>query len=180
MTLKTSPVYKRVHVPVDLSPDSLNFDPNVAPTDYREIHYYKPEEEIAYGPACWLWDYVRRCKGSGYFVPLSGGIDSCATSVIIHSMCRLVVEACKNGNEQVIKDARLVANKTQDEDWIPSTPQEFSNLIFHTCYMGTKNSSIETRQRAKDLAEKIGSYHVDLNMDSIVASVVSLFEVVTD
>ncbi|OUM52086.1 hypothetical protein BVG19_g1242 [[Candida] boidinii] len=176
---RTTPVYKRVHVPVDLSPDSLNFDPNVAPTDFREIHYYKPEEEIAYGPACWLWDYVRRCKGSGYFVPLSGGIDSCATSVIVHSMCRLVVEACKNGNEQVIKDARLVANKTEDEDWIPATPQEFSNLIFHTCYMGTENSSIETRKRAKDLAEKIGSYHVDLNMDSIVLSMVSLFEVVT-
>lgn len=33
----------------------------------------------------------------GYFVPLSGGIDSCATAVIVFSMCRLVSEAAKNG-----------------------------------------------------------------------------------
>jgi NAD+ synthase (glutamine-hydrolysing) len=23
--------------------------------------YYCPEEEIARGPACWMWDYLRRC-----------------------------------------------------------------------------------------------------------------------
>ncbi|GMG40519.1 unnamed protein product [Ambrosiozyma monospora] len=172
-----SPVYERVRVDAELSPDHLNFDMNVQPTIPRQIHYYKPEEEIAYGPACWLWDYVRRCKGSGFFIPLSGGIDSCATSVIVYSMCRLVVEACEAGNTQVIKDAQLVAN--MPEGWIPSTPQEFSGKIFHTCYMGTKNSSSETRSRAKLLAEKIGSYHVDLNMDTVVNSLISLFEVTT-
>ncbi|GME95807.1 unnamed protein product [Ambrosiozyma monospora] len=172
-----SPVYERVRVDAELSPDHLNFDMNVQPTIPRQIHYYKPEEEIAYGPACWLWDYVRRCKGSGFFIPLSGGIDSCATSVIVFSMCRLVVEACEAGNAQVIKDAQLVAN--MPEGWIPSTPQELSGKIFHTCYMGTKNSSSETRSRAKLLAEKIGSYHVDLNMDTVVNSLVSLFEVTT-
>ena len=31
---------------------------------------------------------LRRCGGAaGYFIPLSGGIDSCATSVIVYSMC---------------------------------------------------------------------------------------------
>jgi hypothetical protein len=45
------------------------------------------------GPACWLWDYLRRSRTQGYFIPLSGGIDSCATSVIVYSMCRLVAEA---------------------------------------------------------------------------------------
>ncbi|ODV83465.1 hypothetical protein CANARDRAFT_9526 [[Candida] arabinofermentans NRRL YB-2248] len=174
---RSSPVYKRIHVPVELSPDHLNFNLNIKPSVPREIHYYKPEEEIAYGPACWLWDYVRRCKGSGYFIPLSGGIDSCATSVIVHSMCRLVVQACNDNNAQVIKDVQMVAN--MPEGWIPKTPQEVANKIFHTCYMGTKNSSIETRTRAKDLAEKIGSYHVDLNMDTLVSAMVSLFEVTT-
>ncbi len=24
---------------------------------------HQPEEEIAYGPACWLWDYLRRSGG---------------------------------------------------------------------------------------------------------------------
>ena len=33
----------------------------------------KPEEEIACGPACWLWDYLRRSGCNGFFLPLSGG-----------------------------------------------------------------------------------------------------------
>jgi NH3-dependent NAD+ synthetase len=48
-------------------------------------------------PACWLWDYLRRSRTQGYFLPLSGGIDSCATAVIVHSMCRLVAEAAERG-----------------------------------------------------------------------------------
>ena len=52
--------------------------------------------------------------------------------------------------------------------------------MFHTCFMGTENSSAETRQRAKDLAEAIGAYHVDLNMDTIVLAVTSLFSFVTN
>jgi hypothetical protein len=50
------------------------------------------------GPACWLWDYLRRSRTQGYFLPLSGGIDSCATAIIVYSMCRLVVEAARGGS----------------------------------------------------------------------------------
>lgn len=172
-----SPKYKRVHVPVELSPHSVTFDPTIVPSYPKDIRYHQPEEEIALGPACWLWDYVRRCKGSGFFLPLSGGIDSCATAVLVHSMCCLVVEACEKGNSQVIKDVASVAN--MEEGWIPTCSQELANKIFHTCFMGTENSSKETRQRAKELANKIGSYHVDLNMDSAVNAMINLFEVTT-
>jgi NAD+ synthase (glutamine-hydrolysing) len=33
----------------------------------------------------------------GYFTPLSGGIDSCTTAVIVFSMCRLVTDAARRG-----------------------------------------------------------------------------------
>lgn len=52
---------------------------------------------ISLGPACWLWDYLRRSRTQGYFIPLSGGIDSCATAVIVYSMCRLVADAARRG-----------------------------------------------------------------------------------
>jgi NAD+ synthase (glutamine-hydrolysing) len=45
--------------------------------------------------------------------------------------------------------------------------------------MGTENSSADTRKRAKDLAKAIGSYHIDMNMDTLVTSVQSLFSLVT-
>ena len=45
--------------------------------------------------------------------------------------------------------------------------------------MGTSNSSKETRQRAKALAEAIGAYHTDLNIDSMVTTLIALFRTVT-
>lgn len=36
---------------------------------------------------------------SGFFIPLSGGIDSCSTATIVFSMCRLVAEAASEGSE---------------------------------------------------------------------------------
>ncbi|KAJ8662222.1 NAD+ synthetase [Lichtheimia ornata] len=169
--------YVRQDVQFSLSHPHMDSDRYLIPNKPREPFYHLPEEEIALGPACWLWDYLRRSKTAGYFLPLSGGIDSCATAVIVASMCRQVVKAAGEGNEQVIADARrLVGGK---EDYIPTDPQEFANHIFYTCYMGTSNSSNETRKRAKDLAETIGSYHTDLNMDTIVSAIHSLFSLVT-
>jgi NAD+ synthase (glutamine-hydrolysing) len=45
--------------------------------------------------------------------------------------------------------------------------------------MGTENSSKETRDRAKKLAGAIGSYHVDMNIDTVVTAVRTLFATVT-
>ncbi len=106
---------------------------------------------------------MRRSKAAGYLVPLSGGIDSCATATIVFSMCRLVVHAIKDGNKEVIADVQRIAAFSKK---LPDTPEEFCNQIFHTVYMGMANqSSKETRQRAKDLANRIGSYHTDMNID---------------
>lgn len=31
-----------------------------------------PEEECCLGPACWMWDFLRRSGAAGFFLPLSG------------------------------------------------------------------------------------------------------------
>ena len=51
------------------------------------------------GPACWMWDYLRRSAQGGFFLPLSGGIDSSSSACLVASMCHLVVEAVNNGSE---------------------------------------------------------------------------------
>lgn len=45
--------------------------------------------------------------------------------------------------------------------------------------MGTENSSEQTAQRAKKLAEEIGAYHFDIKVDPVVAALVALFVKVT-
>ncbi|KAJ2858445.1 glutamine-dependent NAD(+) synthetase [Coemansia erecta] len=177
------PEYPRVEVAFSLSLDYDQLDAQVAPTvPLQFVRYLAPEEEISLGPACWLWDYLRRSRQRGFFLPLSGGIDSCSTALIVHSMCRLVVDACNKGDQQVISDVQMCYGRTTAGDGsfvVPKTPQELANRLFHTCYMGTANSSSETRQRAKQLAQSIGSYHVDLDMDAVVSAIVSLFSLAT-
>lgn len=50
-----------------------------------------------------------------------------------------------------------MTGEPEDSDYVPSDAKEFCGRIFHTCYMGTENSSVETRKRAKDLATAIGA-----------------------
>ena len=38
------------------------------PMEAPKIH--SPEEECALGPACWLWDYLRRSGAGGFLLPL--------------------------------------------------------------------------------------------------------------
>ncbi|CAG8728220.1 15610_t:CDS:2, partial [Racocetra fulgida] len=128
--------YRRIEAPIALSSEEKNFNSHFSPTKPINEHYNTPEQEIAlvlkfeqlfsFGPACWLWDYLRRSKTSGYFLPLSGGVDSCATAVIVHSMCRLVAEAASNGDTQVIMDARKIVGEKEDSDYIPTDPKEFA------------------------------------------------------
>ncbi|MBM6386393.1 MAG: NAD(+) synthase [Paenibacillus sp.] len=173
---ENTPAYQRQEVKMALTHSYIEDDIHIRPTKSRAPFYHTPEEEIALGPACWLWDYLRRSKTAGYFLPLSGGIDSCATATIVASMCRLVVKEAAKGNRHVLEDARRLAG---DANYTPTDPREFAGRIFYTCYMGTSNSSNETRQRAKDLAAVIGSYHTDLDMDTVVKSIHTLFTFVT-
>jgi NAD+ synthase (glutamine-hydrolysing) len=45
--------------------------------------------------------------------------------------------------------------------------------------MGTENSGADTQARAKKLADRIGSYHIDIKIDSIISSFLSVFRLAT-
>ena len=144
----------------------------IPPTRPIPVSYHQPEEEIAYGPACWMWDYLRRSGASGYFVPISGGADSSSTAALVGSMCQLVVRSVADGNMQTRADARKVVG---DPNYIPTDAREFANRILHTCYMASENSSQSTRDRAKAIADQIGAFHLHANIDGIVSAFLALF-----
>ena len=180
--------YPRIEVDFSLSGNDF-FLPCHSPIEWK---FLTPEEEILFGPACWLWDYLRRdatqykiCKledtlqcskvkdlsvswkiicalivksklvqtfctielwprsgQGGFFLPLSGGVDSSSTATIVFSMCNMVVEAVTSGEEQVLADVRKVVG---DPGYTPRDAKELCNRIFVTCYMGSENSSEDTR-----------------------------------
>lgn len=83
--------------------------------------YYTSEEEIEMGPACWLWDYLRKNQASGYFVPLSGGIDSASCALLVFSMCRLLCkEIAISGNIWITDELK----KLLAIDKVPTDPRD--------------------------------------------------------
>lgn len=163
--------FPRISVDFALSSNDPFIDVS-PPIDWK---YYTPEEEISLGPACWMWDYVRRSGQGGFFLPLSGGIDSSSSACIVGSMCHLVCQAAKDGDLQVMRDVRQVVG---DANYIPNDAKELCNKIFTTCYMGSSNSSQETNDRAKEMAAQIGSYHLTLNIDVAVTALLAVFTAV--
>lgn len=93
--------YQRIQTPFELSSEADDSDVSKAPTLPIQPRFHSVEEEIALCGGCYLWDvsmttyaregrvltflflnlqYLRRSGAAGYLVPLSGGIDSCATA----------------------------------------------------------------------------------------------------
>ncbi|KAB0401092.1 hypothetical protein E2I00_019559, partial [Balaenoptera physalus] len=169
---KVSP-YPRVKVDFALSCHEDLLEPLSEPVEWK---YHSPAEEISLGPACWLWDFLRRSQQAGFFLPLSGGVDSGATACLVYSMCHQVCEAVKHGNQEVLADVRTIVNQTS---YIPQDPRELCGRVLTTCYMASENSSRETCSRAGDLAQQIGSCHIGLNIDPAVKAVMGIFSLVT-
>lgn len=164
-----APPVPRVVVDFTLSGPAL-----APPTPPQPLRLHTPQEEIALGPACWLWDYLRRSGMGGFFVPLSGGADSSAVVAIVGSMCQLVLREIHAGNETVLEDVRRVCRR--EAPWRPESAEVLAHELLHTCYMGSKHSSRASRRRAKRLADEVGAYHLEVGIDRIFSAWLSLFE----
>lgn len=66
-----------------------------------------------------------------------------------------------------------------DSEYTPVDAKQLCNHILVTCYMGTENSSAETKARAAELASQLGSYHQGVVIDSAVSAVLGIFQQVT-
>jgi len=139
----------------------------------KAIRYHTPEQEIAFGPASWLWDYLRRSGMNGFFLPLSGGADSSSTAAIVGCMCQLVVDACIEGNSGVLEDIRRVV---MDPNYTPVDPRELAGRFFHTSFMSFKNhSSASTTELSRTLADQVGAYHINLDIFKAFEAIVDTF-----
>ncbi|XP_011501924.1 PREDICTED: probable glutamine-dependent NAD(+) synthetase [Ceratosolen solmsi marchali] len=182
LAAKSDP-YPRIHVDFYLTSErfyehSLNKLLHLTDedTDNSLILYHSPEEEILLAPACWLWDYLRRSCQGGFFLPLSGGVDSASTACIVYSMCCMVVESIEAGDMQALIDIRKIVGR---QDYIPTDPKQLCNTILVTCYMATENSSVETKLRASSLASELGTHHESIVIDSAISAILAIFSQIT-
>uniref|UniRef100_A0A671VIH7 Glutamine-dependent NAD(+) synthetase n=1 Tax=Sparus aurata TaxID=8175 RepID=A0A671VIH7_SPAAU len=153
----------RVKVDFSLSSGDDIYLPTHQPVTWN---YHTPEEEISLGPACWLWDYLRRKVPKSILSPPPP--PSCLLSIFVVSLYP--------SDSQVLVDVRRVVG---DDSYRPRDPRELCGHIFTTCYMASENSSEDTCSRAKGLASQIGSTHMNINIDMAVKGILGIFSVVT-
>ncbi|KAH7324480.1 glutamine-dependent NAD(+) synthetase [Stachybotrys elegans] len=164
--------YPRIECDVTLSrPSSEIYLSNAEIATERPIQLLEPMEEIQLATAVYLFQYLTRTSSPGFFLALSGGADSSTVALFVYGMCKLVYKSIQKGEESTLKDLRRVVGIP---DYTPESPKEIVSKILHTCYMGTVNSSEETRSRAKRLSAEIGAYHTDLDIDKVVIAHESL------
>ncbi len=173
-------------------PPAATFVALPPPDEYRELN-----QALALA----LFDYLRKARSRGFVLSLSGGADSSLCAVAVAEMVRLGVEELgeeefrrRSGAFETAKTAAVqtgaggptlqVADDVPTEKQAPEDPNEqqetrnkklVSRLL--TCaYQGTVNSSDDTFQSAKELAESIGARFHHWEIDSEVAGYVGKIE----
>uniref|UniRef100_A0A914BZR9 Glutamine-dependent NAD(+) synthetase n=1 Tax=Acrobeloides nanus TaxID=290746 RepID=A0A914BZR9_9BILA len=127
-------------------------------------------DELCHGPPAWLWNYLRRSKASGFFLPLSGGQDSTAVALMVRLMCEKVTQAIRDNPDR--DDPAYYLNGKK----VGTDPGKLCNEILYTCYMGSENSSQETRNASASLADDIGANHSSILIDVAVRAILTIFE----
>ncbi|PHH59449.1 hypothetical protein CDD81_3179 [Ophiocordyceps australis] len=161
------PDYPRIDCDLSLAPSiheiyvsgKLSLAPSIAPK------IPDPMEEMYLAESAFLWQYLIRSNAAGYFLALSGGLDSAAVALFVFGMAKRVLDFINSGDENALADLRRI---TGEPDLVVKTPHDIVSRLFHTSYMGTKFSGTVTRSRASRLAEQLGAYHSDINIDDTV------------
>lgn len=127
------------------------------------------EEEFARAECLALFDYLRKSRSNGFTISLSGGADSCACTALCGLMIRLADESIGMDRFKqklsYIKD--IQSAKTEDD---------LAKVLIHNIYQGTENSSSDTLDSARSLAESIGSTFYNVNINGLVETYKGLIE----
>jgi NAD+ synthase (glutamine-hydrolysing) len=115
----------------------------------RDLPYIELELALAMG----LRQYQQKCGIGGFVVALSGGRDSAMVALLVARALRYAHPDLDRAGVRALVHQQLV-----------------------TAYMGTENSSDETRAAARALAEEIGAEHLEANIQAAVFTHVGLAE----
>lgn len=136
--------------------DLENREQQIAPIQSKEW-------EFVQASALGLFDYLRKSRSKGFVLSLSGGADSSTIAV-------LVAEMVRRGLDELGLDGFV---EKLGISFSPKTENLEKELVWElltTAYQGTKNSSDDTFQSAKGLAESLGAKFYAWTIDEEVNS----------
>jgi NAD+ synthase (glutamine-hydrolysing) len=130
------------------------------------------DEEFARAVSLGLWDYLRKSKSRGYALSLSGGVDSSTCAVLVWTMVQraLTELGWATFQKQLGHIDDLPAPNGVGAPGSAGHSRALLRHLLTTVYQSTANSSDVTRNAASGLAESIGSRHVEIDVQPLVAS----------
>jgi NAD+ synthase (glutamine-hydrolysing) len=137
-------------------------DRQIAPVESKEW-------EFVQASALALFDYLRKSKSRGFVLSLSGGADSSTIAILVAEMVRRGI--AELGVDTFVKKLGLsFSPQTADPE------KELVGKLLTTAYQGTQNSSPDTFNSAKLLAESIGAKFYSWTIDEEVSSYTAKIE----
>jgi NAD+ synthase (glutamine-hydrolysing) len=118
-------------------------------------------EEFTRAVCLGLFDYMRKSRSHGFVVSLSGGVDSSAASCLVALMIQAAIQEL--GLAQCKKRLTYIPNVASVR-----TEQELCRHLLSCVYQATRNSSQETHEAARAVAQQIGATFYDLDIDPLV------------
>lgn len=152
-------------------------DPIVVKQSTQSVSWEKSatlkHEEFTRAVSLGLFDYMRKSRGHGFVVSLSGGVDSSAVSCLVTLMIQCAIHEL--GLAGFIK-------KLAHIPWVKSirSEQDAARKLLACVYQGTRNSSDVTHKAASELAEQLGATFYNLDIDPLVESFKKLVSVELD
>jgi NAD+ synthase (glutamine-hydrolysing) len=119
-----------------------------------------------------LFDYLRKSRGEGFVVSLSGGVDSSAASCLVALMVKRSIQEL---------GFAAFSRKLSYISWMKKTKSEpqVMKKIIACLYQRTTNSSQITGDAAAGLAKEIGAEFYDIDISSLVADYQALISKAT-
>ncbi|MEK6480784.1 NAD(+) synthase [Catalinimonas sp. 4WD22] len=159
--------------------ENVNLTSSLIDFEQPEDSEYSPssdskEKEIEFTLAetLGLFDYLRKSRSKGFVISLSGGADSSSCTVLVAEMIRRGVNELgfetflhKLGLPQLIDELDLQSIKDEE-----NITKKISSKLLYSAYQGTQNSSEDTFNAAKTLAESVGATFYSWKVDEDVAS----------
>lgn len=143
----------------------VNFDSKESEKNIQS-DFHSQNEEFTQSASLALFDYLRKSKSKGFVLSLSGGADSSTIATLVAEVARRSLEEL--GVETLASKLNLDLNKLDQA--------EIVNLLLTTAYQATKNSSDETFNSAKNLAQSLGAKFYSWEIDKQVEAATKTIE----
>ena len=151
-------------ISAEINPEDTNPE-----SKYNAIPPENKNEIFTQAESLALFDYMRKSHSKGFVLSLSGGADSSTCAVLVAEMINRSFEEI--GFEQSLKKLHLDHFIDECRSMDPVSRKKFIvHKILHCAYQGTKNSSLETLESARQLAMEIGADFHEWKIDEEVSS----------